>query len=209
MIVADSSCQRLLPLNACLFALQPPIPHLERAALRRCLQRDHVPWPPHVNGDKPKRQRFERCTIGVCRRHSDLDIGTSLPVKIAEFQTPPKASSRLVSIGRSHNLAVTLIVDKADRKTAWRFLQHMLEAFATVRFILSGPHHFCRYGVQRAAQPWSRNTIYSRLMSFDMIYKGENSPGISPRKIVERVASDAVDAPRELLSAMVGWFTPL
>jgi hypothetical protein len=34
----------------------------------------------------------------------------------------------IVGIARTSKFAVTQLVDKADRKTAWEFLQHMLEA---------------------------------------------------------------------------------
>jgi transposase-like protein len=62
----------LLPLDDCLSALQPSIPHLTRTALHRCLQRcSAVPSAGHL-GDKallnevegPKRQRFKRYPIG-------------------------------------------------------------------------------------------------------------------------------------------------
>ena len=33
----------LLPLDDCLYALQPSIPHLTRSALHRCLHRQHLP----------------------------------------------------------------------------------------------------------------------------------------------------------------------
>jgi transposase InsO family protein len=59
---------------------------------------------------------------------------------------------------------VTQLVDKADRKTAWEFLQHMLEAVPyRVHTILADS------GFQFAEQPRNRNTIYSRPMRFDMI----------------------------------------
>ena len=58
-----------------------------------------------------------------------------------------------VGIDRTSKFAVTQLVDKADRKTAWEFLQHMLEAFAGMRLILSGPYHSHRqrHSVRRAA----------------------------------------------------------
>lgn len=50
----------LLPLDDCLYALQPSIPHLTRSALHRCLQRHGISRLQDVEGDKPKRQRFKR-----------------------------------------------------------------------------------------------------------------------------------------------------
>ena len=54
----------LLPLDDCLYALQPTIPHLTRSALHRCLQRHVISRLPDVEGDKPKRQKFKRYPIG-------------------------------------------------------------------------------------------------------------------------------------------------
>jgi hypothetical protein len=54
----------LLPLDDCLYALQPSIPQLTRSALHRCLQRHGISRLPDIEGDKPKRQRFKRYPIG-------------------------------------------------------------------------------------------------------------------------------------------------
>jgi hypothetical protein len=42
----------LLPLDDCLYALQPSIPHLTRSALHRCLQRHGISSLPDVEGGK-------------------------------------------------------------------------------------------------------------------------------------------------------------
>ena len=54
----------LLPLDDCLYALQPSLPHLTRSALHRCLQRHGISRLPDLGGDKPTRQRFKRYPIG-------------------------------------------------------------------------------------------------------------------------------------------------
>ena len=54
----------LLPLDDCLYALQPTIPHLTRSSLHRCLQRHGISRLPEVEGDKPKRQAFKQYPIG-------------------------------------------------------------------------------------------------------------------------------------------------
>ena len=43
----------LLPLDDCLYALQPPIPHLTRSALHRCLQRHGISRLPDVEATSP------------------------------------------------------------------------------------------------------------------------------------------------------------
>src|SRR5438270_7538566 len=60
----------LLPLDDCLYALQPTIPGLTRSSLHRCLARHNISRLPDVEGDKPSRKKFERYPIGYF--HIDL-----------------------------------------------------------------------------------------------------------------------------------------
>jgi len=48
----------LLPLDDCLYALQPSIPRLTRSSLHRCLQRHGVSRLPEVEGEKVVREKF-------------------------------------------------------------------------------------------------------------------------------------------------------
>jgi hypothetical protein len=142
----------LLPLDDCRYALQPSIPSLTRSSLHRCLQRHGISRLPDVAGDKPKRQKFKRYPIGFFH------------IDIAEVQTAEGKLYLFVGIDRTSKFAVTQLVEKADRRTAWEFLQHMLEAVPyQVHTILTDN------GVQFAEQPRNRNTAYSRPMRFDMI----------------------------------------
>ena len=54
----------LLPLDDCLYALQPTIPRLTRSSLHRCLQRHGVSRLPQVEGDKEPRRKFKTYPIG-------------------------------------------------------------------------------------------------------------------------------------------------
>ncbi len=56
----------LLPLDDCLYALQPSLPHLTRSSLHRCLQRHGISRLPDVEGDKPG--KFKVYSIGVSVR---------------------------------------------------------------------------------------------------------------------------------------------
>src|SRR4028118_1871575 len=47
----------LLPLDDCLYALQPSIPGLTRSSLHRCLQRHGISRLPDLEGDKPARKK--------------------------------------------------------------------------------------------------------------------------------------------------------
>ncbi len=141
----------LLPLDDCVYALQPSIPHLTRSVLHRCLQRHGISRLPDIEGDKPKRSRFKRYPIGFFH------------IDIAEVQTAEDKLYLFVGIDRTSKFAVTQRVDKANWKTAWEFLQHMLEAVPyQVHTILTDN------GIQFAEQPRDRNTISSRPMRFDI-----------------------------------------
>src|ERR1041385_66162 len=54
----------LLPLDDCLYALQPTIPHLTRSSLHRCLQRHGMSRLPETEGEKPAKKRFKPYPIG-------------------------------------------------------------------------------------------------------------------------------------------------
>ena len=65
----------LLPLDDCLYARLPTIPHLTRSALHRCLQRHGISRLPEVDGDKPLRSKFKRYSIG----YFHIDIAEYIP----------------------------------------------------------------------------------------------------------------------------------
>ena len=142
----------LLPLDDCLYALQPAIPHLTRSSLHRCLQRHGISRLPDMDGDKSKRQRFKRYPIGYFH------------IDIAEVRTAEGKLHLFVAIDRTSKFAVAQLVEKANRKTAWEFLELLLEAVPySIHTILTDN------GIQFAEQPRNRNTAYSRQMRFDMI----------------------------------------
>lgn len=142
----------LLPLDDCLYALQAIIPHLTRSALHRCLQRHGISRLPDIEGDKPKRQPFKRYPIGFFH------------IDIAEVQTAEGKLYLFVAIDRTSKLAVVQLADKANRRTAWAFLEHLLRIVPyRVHTILTDN------GIQFAEQARNRGTAWSRSMRFDMI----------------------------------------
>ena len=155
----------LLPLDDCLYALQPSIPHLTRSSLHRCLQRHGISRLPDMEGDKPKRQKFKRYPIGYFH------------IDIAELRTNEGKLYLFVAIDRTSKFAVAQLVDKSNRKTAWEFLEAVLEAVPyKIHTILPPSHRLhandCRAmdnDIQFCEQPRNRNTPYSRPMRFDMI----------------------------------------
>ncbi len=65
----------LLPLDDCLYALQPTIPSLTRSSLHRCLQRHGISRLPDREGDKPAKRRFRAYPIGLL--HMNIaEVGT-------------------------------------------------------------------------------------------------------------------------------------
>jgi transposase-like protein len=66
-VVVNFRRHTLLPLDDCLDALQPTIPHLTRSSLHRCLPRHGIARLPDTDGDKPKRSRFKADPIGFIR----------------------------------------------------------------------------------------------------------------------------------------------
>jgi transposase InsO family protein len=142
----------LLPLDDCLYALQPSIQHLARSTIHRCLQRHGISCLPDVADDKPKRQQFKRYPIGFFH------------IDIAEVQTVEGNLYLFVGIDRTSKFAVTQLMDKADRKTAREFLEHLLKTVPyRIHKILTDN------GIQFADLPRNRNTASSRQMRLDMM----------------------------------------
>jgi hypothetical protein len=96
----------LLPLDDCLYALQPTIPHLTRSSLHRCLQRHGVSRLPQMEGDKEPRRAFKSYPIGFFH------------IDIAEVQTPQGKLYLFVAIDPTSKFAVARLVDKANTQTA-------------------------------------------------------------------------------------------
>ena len=105
-----------------------------------------------MDGDTPKKQRFKRSPIGFFH------------IDIAELRTAEGKLYLFVAIDRTSKFAVAQLVEKADRKTAWEFLELLLETVPyQIHTILTDN------GIQFAEQPRNRNTNISRPMRFDMI----------------------------------------
>ena len=105
MIVAFRR-HKLLPLDDCLYALQPSVPHLTRSALHRCLQRHGISRLPDIEGDKPKRQRFKPYPIGFFH------------IDIAEVQIAEGKLYLFVAIDRTSKFAFARLVARATGAAA-------------------------------------------------------------------------------------------
>ena len=106
----------LLPLDDCLYALQPTIPHLTRSSLHRCLQRHGIGRLPDIEGDKPAKKRFKAYPIGFFH------------IDIAEVRTQEGKLYLYVAIDRTSKFAFVWLVDRANTVTAREFLDALVAA---------------------------------------------------------------------------------
>jgi transposase len=83
----------LLPLDDCLYALQPTIPHLTRSSLHRCLQRHGISRLPQIEGEASPKRKFKTYPIGFFH------------VDIAEVQTAQGKLYLFVAIDRVSKFA--------------------------------------------------------------------------------------------------------
>ena len=104
----------LLPLDDCLYALQPTIPHLTRSSLHRCLQRHGISRLPDMKGDKPKK-KFKQYPIGYFH------------VDIAEVRTEEGKLYLFVAIDRTSKFAFAELHERATRGIAADFLRRLIE----------------------------------------------------------------------------------
>jgi transposase InsO family protein len=106
----------LLPLDDCLYALQATIPHLTRSSLHRCLQRHDISRLPEVEGDKPKRSKFNSYPIGYF--HIDM----------AEVRTEQGKLYMFVAIDRTSKFAFVELHENSKTATSREFLLRLIEA---------------------------------------------------------------------------------
>jgi transposase InsO family protein len=106
----------LLPLDDCLYALQPTLPHLTRSSLHRCLQRHGISRLPTIEGDKPARKKFKQYPIGYFH------------IDIAEVHTAQGKLYLLVAIDRTSKFVFARLHEKATRRIAADFLRQLIEA---------------------------------------------------------------------------------
>jgi transposase InsO family protein len=106
----------LLPLDDCLYALQPTIPHLTRSSLHRCFQRHGISRLPDTDGDTPRRSKFKRYPIGFFH------------IDIAEVRTQEGRLYLLVAIDRTSKFAFVELHEKVTRRVSGNFLRALIAA---------------------------------------------------------------------------------
>jgi len=109
----------LLPLDDCLYALQPTIPHRSRSALHRYYQRHGISRLPGIEGDKPARKTFKKYPIG----YFHLDI--------AEVHTEEGKLYLFVAIDRTSKFAYAELHKTSDRTMSTAFVHRSSGLFRT------------------------------------------------------------------------------
>ena len=104
----------LLPLDDCLYGLQPTIPHLTRSSLHRCFQRHGIERLPEVEGNKTPKKKFK--AYPICYFHVD----------IAEVRTAEGKLHLFVAIDRTSKFAYVELHAKATTVISKQFLENLV-----------------------------------------------------------------------------------
>jgi transposase InsO family protein len=133
----------LLPLDDCLYALQPTIPHLTRSSLHRCLQRHGISQLPQVEGEASAKRKFKAYPIGYFH------------IDIAEVRTAQGKLYLLVAIDRTAKFAFVELHEKVARRTAADFLRHLIAAvpYKVHTVLTDNGTHFTTPGNTASATP--------------------------------------------------------
>lgn len=139
----------LLPLDDCLYALQPTIPKLTRSSLHRCLQRHGISRLPEVEGEKPSKAKFKSYPIGFF--HIDL----------AEVRSAEGRLYMFVAIDRTSKFAFVELHREAKQRTAGDFLRRLIEAvpYKIHTVLTDNGIHFTTPGAGGSAVPLIRKAL--------------------------------------------------
>ena len=105
----------LLPLDDCLYALQPTLPRLTRSSLHRCLQRHGMSRLPEVEGDKQNKKKFKLYPLGYFH------------IDIAEMRTEEGKLYLFVAIDRTSKFVYVELLQKYGKLEAAQFLRNLLK----------------------------------------------------------------------------------
>ena len=133
----------LLPLDDCLYALQPTIPHLTRSSLHRCLKRHRISRLPLVEGEASAKRKFKAYPIGYFH------------IDIAEVRTAQGKLYLLVAIDRTSKFAFVELHEKVARRTAGDFLRRLIAAvpYRVHTVLTDNGTHFTTPGNTSSAAP--------------------------------------------------------
>src|SRR5271156_5678743 len=133
----------LLPLDDCLYTLQPTIPPLTGSSLHRCLRRHGISRRPQVEGEASAKRKFKAYLIGYF--HIDL----------AEVRTAQGKLYLIVAIDRTSKFAFVEMHQKVARRTAGDFLRRLIAAvpYKVHTVLTDNGTHFTTPGNTSSAAP--------------------------------------------------------
>ena len=139
----------LLPLDDCLYALQPTIPHLTRSSLHRCLKRHGISRLPQVEGEASPKNKFKAYPIGYF--HIDL----------AEVRTAQGKLYLIVAIDRTSKFAFIELHEKVTRRVAADFLRRLIAAvpYKVHTVLTDNGTHFTTPGNTSSAAPYIKAAL--------------------------------------------------
>jgi hypothetical protein len=146
----------LLPLDDCLYALQPTIPHLTRSSLHRCLKRHGISRLPQVEGEASPKNKFKAYPIGYF--HIDL----------AEVRTAQGKLYLIVAIDRTSKFAFIELHEKVTRRVAADFLRRLIAAvpYKVHTVLTDNGTHF----TDPAGETWSPAEIKAMIASRQLFH---------------------------------------
>jgi transposase InsO family protein len=106
----------LLPLDDCLYALQPSIPNLTRSSLHRLFQRHGISRLPELDQKKKEKKKFKSYPIGYFH------------IDIAEVRTEEGKMYLYVAVDRTSKFAYVELLEKAGKTRAAQFLRNLIQA---------------------------------------------------------------------------------
>ena len=150
----------MLPLDDCLYALQPTIPHLTRSSLHRCLQRNGISRLPQVEGEASAKRKFKPYPIGYFH------------IDIAEVRTAQGKLYLLVAIDRTSKFAFVEMHQKVARRTAGDFLRRLIAAvpYKVHTVLTDNGTHFTTQAIRArrprtSRPPWRLESSFGRTPS--------------------------------------------
>ena len=151
----------LLPLDDCLYALQPTIPHLTRSSLHRCLQRHGISRLPQVEGEASAKRKFKAYPIGYFH------------IDIAEVRTAQGKLYLIVAIDRTSKFAFVELHEKVARRTAGDFLRRLIAAvpYKVHTVLTDNGTHFTTPAIparcaRHQGRPGGRRTLWAHAFEY-------------------------------------------
>ena len=161
----------LPPLDDCLYALQPAIPHLTRLSLHRRFKRHGISRLPQVEGEALSKRKFKAYPIGYFH------------IDIAEARTAQGKLRLIVAIDRTSKFAVVEWHERVTRRTAADFLRRLSEAvpYRVHTVLTDNATHF----TDPAGETWSPAEIKQMIASRRLFHAhASNTPAPSTISII-------------------------